>query len=161
MSHLKKYLKLGSNSGHVPLPSPYSFIPDQNGEGCVIIKAAEFTYEYFKLLINRPKKAYKEFYKLKVAYDESEMRYAEAQAKYAADLNHKTQKIADLEMQIGEMARSRDQEAIITSSEILCDATSSGVTQSGGTYGGSIATSSGHVRQGNDLVGKLPIYALH
>lgn len=154
----KKYLKLVSNSRHVPLPSRYSFIQDQDGEDCALINATEFTYKFFRLLISRPRKAYKEFYKLKVAYDESEMRHADAQAKYTADLNHKDQKIAALKMRIEEIsAHCRDQEAII-SSEMLRDATSSGVTQSGGTYGGSIATASGHVRQGNDLAGKLHAY---
>lgn len=149
MSHLKKYLKLGSNSRHVPVPCRYSFVPDQGGEGCVLINAADFTYEYFQLLVNRPETAYTEFHHLKVAYDECQMRYAEAQAKYTADLNHKNQKIAHLEMHVEEMARSRDQEAM------LHVTTSSGLTQSGGTYDGSITTSSGHVRQGNDLAGKL------
>lgn len=154
MAHLKKYLKRGSDA---PLPSQYSFVHDQNGEGNGFIKAAEFTYEYFKLLINEPKKAYKEFYKLKVAYDESEIRHAEAHAKYTANLNDKDREIAALKMQIEELStRSREQEAII-SSGMLRDATSSGVMQSGGTYGGSIATASGHIRQGNDLVGKLHV----
>lgn len=149
------YLKPVRNSRIVSVPSQYSFLLDQDGDDCALINAAEFTYKYFRLLINRPKRAYKEFHKLKVAYDECQMRYAELQAKYTADLDHKNQKIADLEMHIGEMARSRIQETIPHDS--------TGLTQSGGTYGGSIATSSGHVRQGNDLAGKIlvPIYALH
>ncbi|PTB38328.1 hypothetical protein M441DRAFT_49782 [Trichoderma asperellum CBS 433.97] len=155
MPHLKKYLKLGSDSGHTPLPSRYSFLPNQNGEDCVLINAAEFTYEYFQLLVNnKPKKAYKKFYKLKVAYDECQKRCAEVQAKYTADLECKNQKIADLEMQLKEMTeRSSGQGAIIGTTM------SSGVTQSGGTYSGSITTSSGHVRQGDDLAGKLHIPA--
>ncbi|KAK1237920.1 hypothetical protein MKX08_002499 [Trichoderma sp. CBMAI-0020] len=137
---------------HVPVPAQYSFIPDQGEEGCVHIHAAGFTYEYFQLLVHRPEQAYKEFYNLKVAYDECLMRNAEAQAKYTADLNHKNQKIARLETRIEEMAHSDDQKAIISSS-MLCEASSSGVAQSGGAYGGSITTSSGHVRQGNDFAG--------
>ncbi|UKZ68538.1 uncharacterized protein TrAtP1_009566 [Trichoderma atroviride] len=131
------------------------YVASKKGEeGCVHINAADFTYEYFQRLINRPEQAYKEFYNLKVAYDECLMRNAEVQAKYTADLNHKNQKIANLETHIEEMARSGDQEAIISSS-MLCDASSSGVAQSGGTYGGSITTSSGHVRQGNDFAGDI------
>jgi hypothetical protein len=72
-------------------------------------------------------------------------------------LNHREQKIADLEMQLEEMARSHHQEAII-SGRMTRDASSSRVTQSGGTYRGSITTSSGDVRQGNDLAGKLGTY---
>ncbi|PON23787.1 hypothetical protein TGAM01_v207434 [Trichoderma gamsii] len=136
-------LKLVNNSKLISLPSQYSFLLDQDGEDCALINAAEFTYKYFRLLIKRPKKAYKEFCNLKVAYDECQMRCAELQAKYTADLNHKNQRIADLEMHIEEIARSRDQETIFHDTI--------GLTQSGGTYGGSIVTSSGHVRQGNDL----------
>lgn len=92
-------------------------------------------------------------YNLKAAYDECQMRCAELQAKYTADLDHKNQRIADLEMHIEEIALSRDQETILRDTTRL--------TQSGGTYGGSIGTSSGHVRQGNNFASKLPINALH
>lgn len=132
-------LKLVNNSKLITLPSQYSFLLDQDGEDCALINAAEFTYKYFQLLIKRPKKAYEEFSNLKVAYEECQMRCAELQAKYTAD--H--------EMHIEEIARSRDQGTILHDTIRL--------TQSGGTYGGSIATSSGHVRQGNDLAGKLPV----
>ncbi|KAL6890913.1 hypothetical protein GGI43DRAFT_415108 [Trichoderma evansii] len=159
MPALKRHPKRGRSSRVISLPSRYSFIPNQVGKDFVLINAAEFTYEYFKLLINnKPKRAYKEFHKLKVAYDEYQMRCAEIQAKYAADLNHKNQKIADLEMKLEEMERSRNQGATI-SRRILHDTSSSGVIQSGGTYGGSITTSSGHVRQGNnytDIRNQLP-----
>ncbi|PNP40671.1 hypothetical protein TGAMA5MH_07377 [Trichoderma gamsii] len=157
MSQLKKFLKLRSNSRHAPPPSRYSFIADEGEEGWVHISAADFTYEYFQLLVNIPEQAYKKFYNLKVAYDECLVRYAEAQAKYTADLNHKTQIIANLETLIEEMAHSNDHEAIASSS--MVDASSSGAAQSGGTYGGSITTSSGYVRQGNDFAGKLSIPA--
>lgn len=155
MLHLKKYLKCGSDSKHIPLPSQWPSMPDEDVEGYVLINAADFTCESFQLLINsKPEKAYKKFHKLKVAYDECQICHAEVQAKYAADLSQKTQIIADLEMQLEKMKRSRDQEAII-SRRMLHDTGSSGITQSVGTYGGLITTSSGHVRQGNDLTGKL------
>lgn len=91
-------------------------------------------------------------YSLKVAYAECQMRCAELLAKYTADFGHKNQRIADLEMYMEEIALARDQGMTLRDTTI-------GLTQSGVTYCGSIVTSSGHVRQGNDLVGKLPIYA--
>jgi hypothetical protein len=122
----------GGDSGHTALTSGYSFIPPHDKENRVLISATEFTYEYFQHIVqNDPERAYRELHKLKLAYDESQTRHADLKMR-----------LADLVMD----GRIPDVER------------PSGTTQTGGTYGGSIATSSGHVRQGNELAGKPYTY---